>query len=333
MPPRLNIAGVGRSIAIRMRPQALVHQSKVIHATSRRCYADDKKPSSGIDPDFVGIGHVSEEAAEISESTGEMAPDMSQGTPVQEILKRDGDMDQAPEVIKKEEASEKSASNNENTTFAHLLAMGQMRNIAAGGHGADEVQLEGLIYELPELPIASDLNLKHRYDPVIEQVTNLIMQHGKKSVAQRNMAYILNHLRTAPPPTPSAARPLLPGASPASELPLDPVAYLTLAIDSVAPLIRIRAQKGAAGGGAALQIPIPLGVRQRRRTAVQWIIDTISKRKARGSGRGLFAQRFAEELVAIVEGRSGAWDRRTLIHKTGTSARANLNFRGFARKF
>jgi len=147
------------------------------------------------------------------------------------------------------------------------------------------------------------------------------------------MAYILNHLRTASPPIPSAARPLLPGSPHPSELPLNPVAYLTLAIDSVAPLVRIRSQKGAAGGGAALQIPVPLGIRQRRRQAVQWILDVVSKKKPRGSGRGQFAQRFAEELISIIEGRSGTWDRRLLIHKTGTSARANLNFRGFARKF
>ena len=93
-------------------------------------------------------------------------------------------MDQAPEVIK-EESTEKSASENENTTFANLLALGQMQNIANGGHGTDAVEFGDHIYDLPELPIPAELNMKHRYDPVVEQVTNLIMQHGKKSVAQR----------------------------------------------------------------------------------------------------------------------------------------------------
>lgn len=93
-------------------------------------------------------------------------------------------MDQAPEVIKEDKAH-KSASENENTTFANLLALGQMQNIANGGHGTDTVEIPGLIYDLPDLPLPSDLHLKHRYDPVVEQVTNLIMQHGKKSVAQR----------------------------------------------------------------------------------------------------------------------------------------------------
>lgn len=146
------------------------------------------------------------------------------------------------------------------------------------------------------------------------------------------MSFILNHLRTAPPPTPNPARPLIPGAPPASNLPLNPVSYLTVAIDSVAPLLRIRSQKGAAGGGAALQIPVPLGIRQRRRQAVQWILAAAQKKKSRGSGRGQFAQRVAEELISVVEGRSTAWERRGLVHKTGTSARANLTYRPHIRR-
>ena len=76
----------------------------------------------------------------------------------------------------------------------------------------------------------------------------------------------------------------------------------------------------------ALQIPVPLGLRQRRRQAVQWILDAASKRRSRGSGRGGFAQKVAEELIAVVEGKSGVWDRRGGVHRLGVSARANLSF-------
>lgn len=146
------------------------------------------------------------------------------------------------------------------------------------------------------------------------------------------MSHILNHLRTAPPPVPSPTRPLLPGSPPPTHLPLNPTLYLTLAIDSVAPLVRIRSQKGAAGGGVALQIPVPLGLRQRRRTAVQWILDAAGKKKNRGSGKMMFAQRVAEEIVGVVEGRSSAWEKRAGVHRIGTSARANLNFRPMKKR-
>lgn len=51
-------------------------------------------------------------------------------------------------------------------------------------------QTPGLKFEMPSLPLPKDGHVKHRYDPVVEQVTNLLMQHGKKSVAQ-SVSFIL----------------------------------------------------------------------------------------------------------------------------------------------
>lgn len=138
------------------------------------------------------------------------------------------------------------------------------------------------------------------------------------------MALILHYLRTSAPPRLNPSRPLLEGSSAVARLPLDPVRYLRLAIDSVAPLLRLRSQRGIAGGGVSVQIPIPLNERQRRRAAVMWILDVVNKRRSTDSGRTRFAHKVAEELVAIVEGRSGLWDRRGQLHKIGISARSNL---------
>lgn len=113
---------------------------------------------------------------------------------------------------------------------------------------------------------------------------------------------------------------MLPGP-PNAQLPLNPLLYLTLIIDSVAPLVKIRQQKGIAGGGAAVQIPVPLALRQRRRTAIRWIIDASDKRRDSN-----FAMRVAQELVSVAEGRSGAWDRREMVHKLGVAGRSNLGY-------
>jgi small subunit ribosomal protein S7 len=138
------------------------------------------------------------------------------------------------------------------------------------------------------------------------------------------MAMVMNFLRTAPAPIYSPKFPLLPGTPPASHLPLNPVLYITIAIDSVAPLIKVRGIAGAAGGGRALEVPTPLALRQRRRTAFKWILDAVSKRPSTGSGRKQFPHRIAEEITAVVEGRSGVWEKRKLVHKLGTAARANV---------
>jgi small subunit ribosomal protein S7 len=46
-------------------------------------------------------------------------------------------------------------------------------------------EVPGVKFGLPSLPIPKDAHVKHRYDPVVDQVTNLLMLHGRKSVAQR----------------------------------------------------------------------------------------------------------------------------------------------------
>lgn len=138
------------------------------------------------------------------------------------------------------------------------------------------------------------------------------------------MALILQYLRTTGPPKMNPNRPLLEGPSITFSLPLDPVRYLRLAIDSIAPLIRLRSYRGLAGGGTSLTVPVPLFERQRRRTAVMWILDAVSKRRSLGSGRTRFAHKVAEEIIAIVEGRSGLWERRGQLHKLGIVARSNI---------
>lgn len=189
------------------------------------------------------------------------------------------------------------------------------------------IKKPGNKFGMPSLPIPPRSGRRFRDEPIVTQLTKLMMTDGKLARAQQWMAHILTVLRTNPAPSISQSRPLLPGAPPASHLPLNPVLYLTLAIDSIAPLLRIRNQKGAAGGGVALQIPVPLGLRQRRRVAFQWILDAASKKSSRGSGKMMFPQKVADEIVSVIEGKSAVWQRRDAVHKLGTTARINLNTR------
>ena len=52
-----------------------------------------------------------------------------------------------------------------------------------------------------------------------------------------------------------------------------------------------------------------------------WILDAVDKRKGGTSG---FARRFAEEIVAIVEGRSSVWVKRENAHRMAVMGRSNL---------
>ncbi|KAI0898969.1 ribosomal protein S7 [Annulohypoxylon nitens] len=197
---------------------------------------------------------------------------------------------------------------------------------ASEGEDYFEEEAEGLLFDMPD-KVGQNEQLQGRYDPVVDQITKILMRDGKLSKAQRHMSLILNYLRTTPAPTISPLRPLLPGSPPASQLPLNPLLYLTLAIDSIAPLIRIMNIKGAAGGGHALEVPEPMSSRKRRRLAIMWILEAVKKKRGAGSGRKQFSVRFAQEIVAVVEGRSGVWQKRDQLHRLGTASRANLNHR------
>ncbi|CAI6325773.1 unnamed protein product [Periconia digitata] len=337
MPPRLNILSLARSIPYRPAPQPqwLPRPSIAPKAPQFRAYSDSKAPqppaadrSSRIDA--KPLPHVSEEAAQMAEITGSEGPDISQGTPVDEVVKGDKSaQEKLPKVMQDALKSNSNSAPKGSRSYSTMVT-------SAGGSGGPDMgmlnfppssstpAIPGLKFDAPTLPLPKDGHLKHRYDPVVDQVIGLLMRHGKKSTAQRDMALVLEHLRTSPIPTVNPAKPLLPGAPPPSHLPLNPILYLTLAIDSVGPLFRIRSQKGAAGGGVALQIPVPLGRRQRRRIAIQWILKAASNRAQTGSGKGSYAQRVAAELIAVVEGRSGVWEKRNAIHKLGVSVRANI---------
>ncbi|RMZ85064.1 hypothetical protein DV738_g341, partial [Chaetothyriales sp. CBS 135597] len=171
-------------------------------------------------------------------------------------------------------------------------------------------------------------HLRRRYDPVIDQMTKSIMRDGKLS----NVSMILDYLRTAPAPHANGAsyRPLLSDtmlntehthtvAVPRDQLPLSPIQYLTAAIDSVAPLVKIRQQKGMAGGGASTPIPVPLRVKQRRRTAIQWILQAAESRK-----ETKLAERLAKEIIKVADGTSSAWEKRQQVHRLAVVARSNI---------
>lgn len=81
MPPRINFYGASRSLAIRSRPSFAARQPRIAQVVARRMYADEKAPT----PTEDSMPHVSEEAAQVADVTGETKPDLGQGTPVQEV--------------------------------------------------------------------------------------------------------------------------------------------------------------------------------------------------------------------------------------------------------
>jgi small subunit ribosomal protein S7 len=68
-----------------------------------------------------------------------------------------------------------------------------------------------------------------------------------------------------------------------------------------------------------MPIPVPLRLKQRRRTAIQWILKAAENRS-----EDKLSERVARELISVGEGRSSVWDRRGRVHKDAIQARANV---------
>lgn len=279
---------------------------------------------------------------------------------VVQILKRDKDAQKnMPKVMRDQVAGSGSSSSSRSySTSARLGQQQQDQNQSSSttdpsiasvasmiynpqqpASAAMQPIPEGFKFEAPSMTLPRSENIKKRYDPLVEQFTKLLMRDGKLSHAQKvrtspiprrptkyltpinqTMEAILDNLRQSPPPKINPNRPLL-SAPPSPQLPLNPILYLTLIIDSVAPILKIRQQKGAAGGGMSLQIPVPLPLRRRRRTAIQWILDASDKRKD-----SKLAARVSNELMAVAEGKGSAWEKRGAVHKMGISARTNIKW-------
>lgn len=201
MPPRLNILSFARSIPYRPKVQAQWLPRPIARTApvQVRPYSDVKDPNEvpAADRskriDAKPLPHVSEEAAQMAEITGSQGPDLSQGTPVEEVVKGDKKAEEKlPKVmqdqLKAKSGSAPKGSRSYSTTTTSsggggAFDMGLMSFTSPPAAAAPAVP--GLKFEMPALPLPKDGHIKHRYDPVVDQVTNLLMRHGKKSVAQR----------------------------------------------------------------------------------------------------------------------------------------------------
>ncbi|KAJ3483903.1 hypothetical protein NLG97_g7193 [Lecanicillium saksenae] len=332
MPRGIRILHSCRGLALRSKPVCSRPQALQQLARPYRFQSSDAKSQSAS---AAGSKAAAEANSNAEASSSPANPiDAIDDAELEKMLyggrsKQQGGLTEAQEEVLYRDGAIPPAADAES-----VLAVGEAEaaELEAADEAGEDIHNLGHKWPLPQKPYPDGFNVKKRYHPVVEQITRLMMRDGKLAGAQRNLAMTMNFLRMAPEPTYSPKFPLLPGTPPAAHLSLNPVLYLTVAIDSVAPLIKVKAIAGAGGGGRALDMPMPLTVRQRRRRAFTWILEAVEKKPSKGSGRTQFAHRLAEEIIAVVEGRSSVWEKRKLIHKQGTTARANVDKKVMVKK-
>ena len=136
---------------------------------------------------------------------------------------------------------------------------------------------------------------------MLTRFINMIMQSGKKSVAERIVYGALDQISERV------------GSS------VDPVETLDKALDNIRPTVEVKSRRV---GGATYQVPVEVRPVRRTALAMRWAIDASRKR-----GEKSMALRLAGELMDAAEGRGSAVKRKEDTHRMADANKAFAHYR------
>ena len=135
---------------------------------------------------------------------------------------------------------------------------------------------------------------------MLAKFINMVMERGKKSVAEKIVYGALDHM----------------GERVKSE---DTLTLLEQALDNVRPVVEVKSRRV---GGATYQVPVEVRPNRRNTLAMRWIIDSARKRSEKSMVR-----RLAGELLDAVEGRGSAVRKREETHRMADANKAFAHYR------
>ncbi len=133
----------------------------------------------------------------------------------------------------------------------------------------------------------------------VAKFVNVLMQDGKKSVAERIIYGALDQVSKK-------------GGK-------DPVEVFIQALSNVKPLVEVKSRRV---GGANYQVPVEVRASRRTALAMRWIRESARKR-----GEKSMDARLAGELLDAAEGRGGAVKKREEVHRMAEANKAFSHFR------
>ena len=133
---------------------------------------------------------------------------------------------------------------------------------------------------------------------LIARFINMVMQSGKKSVAEGIVYGALEHLGQKNP---------------------EPVALVEKALNNVAPAVEVKSRRV---GGATYQVPVEVRSSRRTALAMRWTIDAARKR-----GENSMPRKLAAELLDASENRGGAVKKREETHRMAEANKAFSHYR------
>jgi small subunit ribosomal protein S7 len=133
----------------------------------------------------------------------------------------------------------------------------------------------------------------------VSKFINVIMQSGKKSVAERIVYGAFEHIST--------------------KANKDPLEVFAAAVANIKPVVEVKSRRV---GGANYQVPVEVRPSRRMALSMRWLREAARKRAEKS-----MAQRLAGELLEAAEGRGSAMKKREEVHRMAEANKAFSHFR------
>ena len=133
---------------------------------------------------------------------------------------------------------------------------------------------------------------------MVARFINMVMQSGKKSVAEKIVYGAMDTIAAKNPA---------------------PLELVEKALGNVAPAVEVKSRRV---GGATYQVPVEVRSSRRMALAMRWMIESARKR-----GENTMPRKLAAELMDASENRGGAVKKREETHRMAEANKAFSHFR------
>ena len=137
---------------------------------------------------------------------------------------------------------------------------------------------------------------------LLAKFMNMVMERGKKSVAERIVYGAIDRM-----------------AEKSGRQPDQAIELLTQALDNVKPMVEVKSRRV---GGATYQVPVEVRSTRRQTLAMRWVIDAAQARSEKS-----MSQRLAAELLEASENRGAAVRKREDTHRMADANKAFAHYR------
>jgi small subunit ribosomal protein S7 len=137
---------------------------------------------------------------------------------------------------------------------------------------------------------------------LLAKFMNMVMERGKKSVAERIVYGAIDRIAERTGRQPDQA-----------------IELLTQALDNVKPMVEVKSRRV---GGATYQVPVEVRATRRQTLAMRWVIDAAQARSEKS-----MSQRLAAELLEASENRGSAVRKREDTHRMADANKAFAHYR------